>query len=104
MVDLGQATNTHVQCETRPVLVISNDANNCFSGSVNAIPLTTKKKRNLPSHVTVRGFGLKMESTVACEQITTLDKARLKDKNYIGHIDDPAVLEKILQAIIVQTS
>lgn len=60
----------------RPALIVSNEANNKFSTTVEVVYLTTKKKHPLPTHVEVRG---RVPSIALCEQITTVDKKRLGD-------------------------
>ena len=59
-----------------PALIVSNEANNKFSTTVEVVYLTTKKKHPLPTHVEVRG---RVPSIALCEQITTVDKKRLGD-------------------------
>lgn len=96
----------HVQKGKRPVLVISNNKSNFTSPIVTIIPFTSViKKVNMDTHVVVyKNFGLKLDSMALGEQMTTIDKSRLKEYNLIGHIDDQAVLEKIRKACIRQIS
>ena len=66
--------------KTRPVVVISNDKNNEFSGTVTVLPLTSKNLRKIyPFEVYLRkGTGnLPKNSKVKADQIRTLDKSRL---------------------------
>ncbi|MCM1143933.1 MAG: type II toxin-antitoxin system PemK/MazF family toxin [Blautia sp.] len=87
------------QTGKRPVLVIQNDIGNFYAPTTIVAILTTKKKRNLPTHVTLRGFkGLERVSTVCLEQIKTIDKSRLE--NYRGNIGREAMKE-IEKAIAV---
>lgn len=80
--DLGDP-NGHTQGGVRPVLICSNDAYNKYSGSVNYIALTSKKKRNLPVHTLLKssdtGF-LRFDSTVMPEQTGTIDKTKLGER------------------------
>ncbi len=80
----------------RPVLIISNNANNTYSCTVIVAAITGKKKKNLPIHVTINADGLATESIVLLEQIRTIDKSRLKD--YIGCLDKEA-MAKVDKAI-----
>lgn len=99
--DLPCMPNSSVQGGIRPVLVVSNDVCNRYSPAITVVPLTSKSKRKeMPTHVSVRGFGLAKESQVLCEQILTLDKKNLRSK--LGVIDDQAVLEQIRVALMVQ--
>lgn len=69
---------SHIQSGCRPVLVISNDMANKFSPVVTVVPLTTRLgKKCLPTHVTLLTSGLRGVSLALCEQILTIDKARL---------------------------
>ena len=71
------------QTGRRPVLIIQNDVGNLHSPTTIVAILTTKIKRNLPTHVVIRGFaGLSQTSAVCLEQIKTIDKSRLE--NYCG--------------------
>lgn len=73
----------------RPAIIVSNDMNNEFSTTVEIIYLTTKPKKELPTHTCVRSCSL--TSTSLCEQITTIDKARIGD--YRGRITDDEMYE-----------
>lgn len=56
--------------KARPAIVVSNDALNATSGTVEVVFLTTQPKKDLPTHVTIRSTGV--ESTALCEQISTV--------------------------------
>lgn len=68
----------------RPAIIVSNDMNNEFSGTVEIVYLTTRPKKYIPTHATINSTG--QTSTVLCEQVTTISKDRLG--NYIGHCTD----------------
>ncbi len=73
------------QTGRRPVLVIQNDVGNVHSPTTIVAILTTKIKRNLPTHVVLPPVaGLVRESAVCLEQIKTIDKSRLEE--YRGNI------------------
>ena len=75
--------------KTRPVVVVSNDKNNQFSGTVTILPITSKKlQRIYPFEVFLpKGSGnLPKDSKAKADQIRTLDKARLvKEIGKLGH-------------------
>ena len=76
-----------VGCEQyggRPGIIVSNDANNKYSPTVEVVLLTTRPKKPLPTHVPINSA--RRPSTALCEQITTVAKERLSD--YIGKLDD----------------
>ena len=66
--------------KTRPVVIVSNDKNNEFSGTVTILPITSKNlKRIYPFEVFLsKGSGnLPKDSKVKADQIRTLDKTRI---------------------------
>jgi mRNA interferase MazF len=66
--------------KTRPVVVISNDKNNEFSGTITALPLTSKNLRKIYPFEVYLGKGtgnLPKNSKIKADQIRTLDKSRL---------------------------
>jgi mRNA interferase MazF len=80
--------------KTRPVVVVSNDKNNQFSGTATILPITSKKlQRIYPFEVFLpKGSGkLPKDSKVKADQIRTLDKARLLKE--IGKLDQKEIDE-----------
>ena len=75
------------QSGTRPILIIQNDVGNKYSPTVIGIPITSKIKIKMPTHINIEQgkFGLEKDSVILVEQIRTLDKARLKEK--VGSLD-----------------
>ena len=70
--------------KTRPVIIVSNDKSNKFSGTVTVLPITSRNLRKIyPFEVFLpRGSGnLPKDSKVKADQIRTLDKSRI-----ISHI------------------
>jgi mRNA interferase MazF len=66
--------------KTRPVVVVSNDKNNEFSGTVTILPITSKNSQAVyPFEVFLpRGHAnLPKDSKIKADQIRTLDKSRL---------------------------
>lgn len=80
-----------VGCEQgglRPVLIVQNDVGNRHSPTVIAAAITSKQdKTGLPTHIALEPqvAGLQKKSVILCEQVRTLDKARLKEK--MGSLD-----------------
>jgi mRNA interferase MazF len=73
--------------KTRPVVVISNDTNNQFSGTVTILPLTSKNLEKIyPFEVFLpKGTAeLPKDSKVKADQVRTLDKRRLI--KYLGKL------------------
>jgi mRNA interferase MazF len=86
--------------KTRPVVVISNDKNNEFSGTVTILPVTSQNLQSVyPFEVFLsRGHAnLPKDSKAKADQIRTLDKSRLI-KN-IGSLDgkDLDAIDKALR-------
>ena len=66
--------------KTRPVIIVSNNKNNKFSGTVTILPLTSKNIQQIyPFEVFIaKGIGnLPKNSKVKADQIRTLDKGRI---------------------------
>jgi mRNA interferase MazF len=86
--------------KTRPVVIVSNDKNNEFSGTVTILPVTSKNlKRIYPFEVFLsKGSGnLPKDSKVKADQIRTLDKRRII--RVIGELrkDEIDAIEKALK-------
>ena len=80
-----------VQNDGRPVIIISNNANNRFSHGITVIPLTTAVKKDLPTHVKILMENGKTISTSLAEQIRTIPVDSLID--YLGTVDDTKMTE-----------
>ena len=77
--DLPQGVGTE-QGGRRPVLVIQNDLGNLASPSTIVASVTSRPRRRLyPFHVrfSAAESGLRLDGTVLCEQIDTVDKSQL---------------------------
>lgn len=88
-----------VGCEIeagRPAVIVSNDANNLFSSTVEVCYMTTQDKKPLPTHVKIESAA--KPSTVMCEQITTVAKERIG--TYFGECT-PEEMKEINEAIMV---
>jgi mRNA interferase MazF len=66
--------------KTRPVVVVSNDKNNQFSGTVTILPLTSKNHQIVYPFEVLLSLGtanLPKDSKIKADQIRTLDKSRI---------------------------
>lgn len=84
------------QYSGRPGVIVSNNINNENSKTVEVVYLTTKPKKKLPTHVKIQSTG--RESTVLCEQVTTVSVERLG--TYKGRCTDKE-LQAISEAIVI---
>ena len=80
--DLGSGDGSE-QAGIRPVLIIQNNVGNHYSPTIICVPLTSKTKKDIPTHYTITKDNycfLTYDSTVLCEQIKTISKKRLSHK------------------------
>lgn len=88
---------TSEQSGKRPVLIIQNNTGNKHSPTLIVAPLTSSTtKAKLPTHVAIRGCGLRYPSVVLCEQVVTISKSRLS--NRVGEADE-ATLQTVDKAL-----
>ena len=73
----------------RPAIIVSNDALNATSDVVEVVFLTTKPKKELPTHVTINATGI--PSTALCEQVNSVSKALVGD--YFGRCTEEEMRE-----------
>jgi mRNA interferase MazF len=101
LADLGESKG-FIQGGVRPVVVVSNQANNKFAPIVNVLPITSSKtKKNMPVHVDIdKECGLLTDSVVLTEQIQTINKTQLLKLICICSEDK---MVEIAQAIMLQT-
>jgi len=86
----------------RLVLILQNEIGNRFSPTTTIAPLTARiQKGKLPTHVEISAeeYSIPKDSVILLEQISTIDKSRLKEK--IAHLEDE-VMEKVEDSIMVQ--
>lgn len=97
--DLGKIVGSE-QSGIRPVVIVQNNIGNKYSKTVIVLPITSKVKKELPTHIKIKGgdFGLEKDSIILAEQIRTIDKSRLISK--VGSLEKK-VLDKIKQALII---
>lgn len=87
--DLGKKGVGSEQNGIRPVVIIQNDVGNEYSPTVIVAPITSKikTKAKIPTHVFLKGSKIRipLDSIILLEQITVIDKKRLKD--IVGVLD-----------------
>lgn len=76
------------QSGVRPAVVVQNNEGNKHSPTVIVVPLTTKYKRGMPTHVTLfRGDCDNLQPSIAlCEQVTVIDVSRAL--SYVGQLSN----------------
>jgi len=87
----------------RMCLIIQNDVGNHFSSTTLIIPLTSRKRNQLPTHVNVgKNCGLPQESIVSCEQVRCVSKRRLLQNGIVQKVSEcpPEVMLKIEVALL----
>ena len=102
MLDLPTVSGS-VQNGLRPCVIISNNKANKFSPNVIAVPLTSKSKKDMPTHYALQPSkvnGLKVTSTILAEQILTVSKNAIK--RIIGVVEDQHIdnVNKIIKESI----
>jgi mRNA interferase MazF len=88
LVNLGENEGSILN-GIRPAVVVSNNMNNKHSTVIHVSPLTSSQtKTDIPVHVKIStNCGLKEESIILTEQITTID-IRYGLLDYVGKIDE----------------
>ena len=87
--------------KTRPVVIVSNDNNNQFSGTVTILPVTSKMLNKIYPFEVFLAKGtahLPKNSRVKADQIRTLDKSRIVSR--IGKLGK-AKMDQVESAIKV---
>lgn len=81
--DLGKKAVGSEQTGIRPVVIVQNNVGNEYSPTVIVAPITSKvnTKAKLPTHVFLKGSKIRipLDSIILLEQITVIDKSRLKE-------------------------
>ena len=71
IVNLPIQTENSIQGGERPCVIVSNNMGNRYSPNVTIIPLTSRSKKDLPTHVVIKSYN---NSIALGEQITTIPK------------------------------
>ena len=78
------------QSGDRPCIIISLDILNKTSNNVIIVPITSRHKKDLPTHFKIEknkyNFLICNENIVLCENLRSISKMRLK--KFIGNIDE----------------
>lgn len=84
----------------RPVLIISNNANNKVANTITVIPITSNVNKIYPFEVLLNthNSGLQKLSKAQCHQIRTISKHRIANLKAQG-IVDKSILSKINAAL-----
>lgn len=96
--DLGEGEGSE-QAGVRPVLIIQNNVGNHYSPTVICVPLTSKTKKDMPTHHTIikdKYSFLTYDSIVLCEQIKTISKSKLSHRIGMLTKDDMSIVGKKL--------
>lgn len=74
-------SDPHKQIGERPCVVVSNDMNNIYCTRILYVPLTSKDKKYIPTHVQLRNTDcLERESIALCECLDGIDKSFIVNK------------------------
>lgn len=71
IVNLPIQAENSIQGGERPCVIVSNNRGNRYSPNVTIIPLTSRSKKDLPTHVVIKSYN---NSTALAEQIMTIPK------------------------------
>lgn len=84
----------------RPVLIISNNANNNVANTITIIPITSNVNKIYPFEVllNINESGLAKTSKAQCHQIRTISKNRISNKKVLGVVGS-LILTKITSAL-----
>jgi mRNA interferase MazF len=87
------------QTGTRPVVILQNDKGNEVSPITTVVPLTSRKKHYVPTHVplSARDAGVAVDSLAMAEQIRCVDRCRLLRR--LGRITNQKLMHDIACAI-----
>ena len=86
--DLSPTVGSEIN-KRRPVLIVSNDANNRAASTVTVLPITSNTSRVYPFEVllTTTESGLRKPSKAQAQQIRTISKERLQE-SAVGRISN----------------
>lgn len=87
--DLDPAVGSETK-KCRPVLIVSNNANNKMASTITVIPVTSNTKKVYPFEVflDMKNSGLTKDSKAQCHQIRTISKARIKTSIPMGRVTE----------------
>ena len=76
-----RGTTGHVQKPGRPGIIVSNNDNNAFALTFEIVYLTSKPKKEMPTHCAIDSTG--KPSIALCEQVQTVSDEQIRER--IGH-------------------
>lgn len=97
-VNLNPTIGSEVK-KQRPVLIVSNNANNKAASTITIVPITSNTNKVYPFEVLLeaKNSGLPKHSKAQCQQIRTISKIRIKGDN-VG-LASKEVMSKINAAL-----
>jgi len=83
----------------RPVLIVSNNANNRVAATITVIPITSNTTKIYPFEVLLEAgnTGLQKKSKAQCHQVRTISKLRIQG-NQTGHVNN-VIMSRIEAAL-----
>ena len=92
----------HVQDGWHPAVIVQNNIGNYYSKTTAIVPITSKKKAKLPTHVNIKGgtCGLPKDSIAQCEWQQVICKSQIGD--YIGVVPN-SIMNKIAKGCLINT-
>ena len=72
----------------RPVLIVSNNANNNVAETITIVPITSNVKKTYPFEVflDLKETGLIKSSKAQCHQVRTISKSRITSTKPVGRV------------------
>lgn len=95
----GVSYDDHLYYGLRDWLVVSNDIANKHSPVIQVVPITSKKKSDIPSQVEFKYNGNNL--TIMCTQVMSVNKVTLRNSCYRYTLGDD-VLKKVDKALMEQ--
>ena len=84
----------NIQAGKRPVIIVQNNIGNTHATTTIVCCITSKAKKGLPMHLEIgKVGGLKLDSTILCEQILTVNKSDLRQ--YVGAVTKTDTLKRL---------
>lgn len=84
---------------TRPVMILQNDIGNYYSPTTVVAFITGRTGKNdIPTHKRIVCAGLPRASIILLEQLSTIDKSRIK--KYIGCADE-RIMQEVDRALVI---
>ena len=92
----------HVQGGWHPGIIVQNNVGNFHSKTMSVIPVTSKKKAKLPTHVFIAkgSCGMPRDSIAQCEGLRPICKSQIGD--YIGTAD-AKTMKQLAKGCLINT-